>query len=346
MLGTQSIGIQAPIYKGEGNILDFICNAVQNSGVELNDGDILGVTESLVARSQNNYCTVDDIAESVKRLFPNRIDIILYEPIASRNRFSLILKGIARAYKRVDIVWRENFDEVGNYVRGKHPFTGIDYREYYRSIVEGEGSTINFFREIPAYFEAHILDCRCHPSKDQVWFTLEDVMKRQIVRDDKSESGYNPDYGVLGSNVAGEDRLKLFPRHGNEFVEALQNKIQTAFGKKIECLIYGDGCFKDPVGGIWEFADPTTCPGSTISWDLTPKELKMKLLAESKSEEEIVNSIKLNSLRMSQGEQALGTTPRRVNDLLASLMDLTSGSGDKGTPIVLVKNYFTHYGQG
>jgi hypothetical protein len=166
-------------------------------------------------------------------------------------------------------------------------------------------------------------------------------MKKQIVHDDKFESGYNPDYGVLGSNVAGEDRLKLFPRHGNEFVETLQNKIQIAFSKKVECLIYGDGCFKDPVGGIWEFADPVTCPGSTIDWNVTPKELKIKLLAESKSEEEIINSIK-----ESEGQQALGTTPRRVNDLLVSLMDLTSGSGDKGTPIVLVKNYFTHYGQG
>jgi hypothetical protein len=339
MLGTQSIGIQAPIYKGEENIFDFICSAVQNSGVELNDGDILGITESLVARSQNNYCVVDDIAKSVRELFPIGSSIYLLEPIASRNRFSLILKGIARAFKHVCVIWEHDYDEVGNYIR-LNPFTRINYYDYYKQVVEEEGSVIQFAKEIPPYCNDYVLDCCCrHPKSTFV--TLSDILKTPIIRQDHTTSGYNFEYGILGSNVAGEEKLKLFPREGNQFVLELQQRIKRIFNVQIECLIYGDGCFKDPVGGIWEFADPVTCPGSTIDWNLTPKELKIKLLAESKSEEEIINSIK-----ESEGQQALGTTPRRVNDLLASLMDLTSGSGDKGTPIVLVKNYFTHYGQG
>lgn len=340
MLGTQSIGIQAPIYKGEGNILDFICNAIQNSGVTLNDGDILGITESLVARSQNNYCTIDDIAVSVKRLFPDSEVITLFEPIASRNRFSYILKGIARMFKQVNIIWMHPFDEVGNYIAGKHPFTGIDYRDFYTNIVASEGSRLTIYNDLIYYQQKNTLDCRCHVTTDKYGkYTLSDVLKTPITRTDHTESGFNPEYGILGSNVAGDDRLKLFPRNGQEFVTRLQNKIHTTFNKNIECLIYGDGCFKDPVGGIWEFADPVTCPGSTINWDITPVEAKLKLLAETYKEEDIKNIIQAP-------KQVLGTTPRRVNDLLASLMDLTSGSGDKGTPIVLVKNYFTHYGQG
>ena len=340
MLGTQSIGIQAPIYKGEGNILDFICNAIQNSGVTLNDGDVLGITESLVARSQNNYCTIDDIAVSVKRLFPDSEVITLFEPIASRNRFSYILKGIARMFKQVNIIWMHPFDEVGNYIAGKHPFTGIDYRDFYTNIVASEGSHLTIYNDLIYYQHKNTLDCRCHVTTDKYGkYTLSDVLKTPITRADHTESGFNPEYGILGSNVAGDDRLKLFPRNGQEFVTRLQNKIHTTFNKNIDCLIYGDGCFKDPVGGIWEFADPVTCPGSTISWDITPVEAKLKLLAETYKEEDIKNIIQAP-------KQTLGTTPRRVNDLLASLMDLTSGSGDKGTPIVLVKNYFTHYGQG
>lgn len=340
MLGIESIGIQAPIYKGEGNILDFICNAIQNSGVMLNDGDILGITESLVARSQNNYCTIDDIAVSVKRLFPDSEVITLFEPIASRNRFSYILKGIARIFKQVNIIWMHPFDEVGNYIAGKHPFTGIDYRDFYTNIVASEGSHLTIYNDLIYYQHKNTLDCRCHVTTDKYGkYTLSDILNTPITRADHTESGFNPEYGILGSNVAGDDRLKLFPRNGQEFVTRLQKKIELSFNKDLQVLIFGDGCYKDASSGIWEYADPITCPGTTISWDLTPKELKIKLLAENKSEEEIIQFIK-----ESEEQQALGTTPRKVNDLLASLMDLTSGSGDKGTPIVLVKNYFTHYG--
>lgn len=336
MLGTCSIGIPAPIYRGDRNVLDFICDALSKSAT-LENGDVVGITESLVARSQNNYCNVDDIAKSVKSLFPTTSSIYLYEPIASRNRFSLILRGVARAFKGVNVVWRNNFDEVGNYIRGEHPFTGLNYREFYKGICEEEGATFSLFTEVPPYKNNYVLDCRCHPTENEFEHTLKEILKIPVIREDNTQSGFNPDYGVLGSNIAGPERLKLFPRNGQEFVLRLQEKLQNSFGVHVECLIYGDGCFKDPVGGIWEFADPVTCPGSTISWDLIPSELKLKLLADTKTDDEIISAIK------SAPQQALGTTPRRVNDLLASLMDLTSGSGDKGTPIVVVKNYFTHF---
>ena len=341
MLGTSSIGIQAPIYRGDANVLDFICNALMDSKVELDDGDIIGITESLVARSQNNYCTIDDIAKSVKTLFPNSGSVVLFEPIASRNRFSYILRGICRAFKQVYIIWQSKYDEVGNFTRGKHPFTGLNYQDLYKHIAEQEGSSLYIIYDHVPYNCRNIIDCRCHVNNDQYGkYTLKDIMKSPIIREDRSESGFNHEYGVLGSNVAGDDRLKLFPRDGQDFVLSLQKKLNLVFHKSFSCVIFADGCFKDPVGGIWEFADPITCPGSTIPWESSPVEMKLKLLADSsKTDEEIKQEIK-----EFEGH-ALGTTPRRTNDLLASLMDLTAGSGDKGTPIVLVKNYFTHYGQ-
>ena len=336
-VGTSTYGLICPIFKEGDDLCEIISNTLLNSGLEINDRDVLGITESIVARSEGNYVTVDEVAESVKKVFNNPHNIYVYKPIYSRNRFAMILKGIARAVTGTVFIRMPNVDEVGN-VLVNHPFTGLNYDEYYKSIVESEGKKCEIIYDHSEYDDnvKEIIDCQIH--KQTFETTLKDICS------DKCE------YGLYGSNKATEEKLKLFPskKYAQELVENIQIAIYGKVGKKIEVMVYGDGCFKDPVGGIWELADPVVSPAYTDGLDGTPNELKLKYLADNDykdlSGEELTNAIK-QSIRSKNNNlvgnmASQGTTPRRLTDLLGSLMDLTSGSGDKGTPVVYVKGYF------
>ena len=335
-IGTSTYGLICPIFKEGDDLCEIITNTLLNSGLEINDRDVLGITESVVARAEGNYVTVDEVAESVKKVFNNPTDILVYNPIYSRNRFAMILKGIARAVTGTVYIRMPYIDEVGN-VLENHPFTGLNYNEYYKSIVEAEGKKchIIYQNESIGYFD-NVIDCQIHQNTFET--TLKDICS------DKCE------YGLYGSNKATEEKLKLFPskKFAQELVENIQITIYGKVGKKIEVMVYGDGCFKDPVGGIWELADPVVSPAYTDGLNGTPNELKLKYLADNDykdlSGDELTNAIK-QSIRSKNknlvGNMASqGTTPRRLTDLLGSLMDLTSGSGDKGTPVIYVKGYF------
>lgn len=335
-VGTSVYGLICPIFKEGDNLCQKICDTLLNSGLEINDRDILGITESVVARAEGNYVTVDEVAESVKKLFNNPIDILVYNPIYSRNRFAMILKGIARAVTGTVYIKMPNIDEVGNVLQN-HPFTGLNYDEYYKSIVEAEGKKcyIIYQNESVGYFD-NVIDCQIHQNTFDI--TLKDICS------DKCE------YGLYGSNKATEEKLKLFPskKFAQELINNIQITIYGKVGKKIEVMVYGDGCFKDPVGGIWELADPVVSPAYTDGLNGTPNELKLKYLADNDykdlSGDELTNaikqSIKTKDKNLVGNMASQGTTPRRLTDLLGSLMDLTSGSGDKGTPVVYVKGYF------
>lgn len=341
--GVSSTGLIAPIIREGDDICQIVCDTVLNAIDNIEDRDIIGITESVVARAQGNYVTVDEIAEDIRNKMGNHNYITVVSPIFSRNRFAMILKAIARAaqtgvYLRLDYV-----DEVGNVYRC-HPFTGINYDEYYKSIIEGEGkfAYIKLPNESLNYDFDSAIDCRLHPQCGEKLgkFTLADICA------DKCE------YGLLGSNKSSEEVLKLFPnsRKAQEIVNGIQAYIYGKTGKKVEVMVYGDGCFKDPVGGIWEFADPVVSPAYTSGLEGTPNEIKIKNFADDKykdlSGEDLTNAIKQeikqknDNLKGSMASQ--GTTPRRYVDLLGSLMDLTSGSGDRGTPIVYVKRYFNN----
>ena len=335
-VGTSTYGLICPIFKEGDDLCEIISNTILNSGLTIDDRDVVGITESIVARSEGNYVSVDEVAESVKKVFNNPKDILVYNPIYSRNRFAMILKGIARAVEDTVYINMPDVDEVGNVLKN-HPFTGLNYDEYYKSIVEAEGKkcVIKYQNKLDGYFE-NILDCQIHVQTFET--TLKDICS------DKCE------YGLYGSNKATEEKLKLFPskKYAQELVDNIQITIYGKVGKKIEVMVYGDGCFKDPVGGIWELADPVVSPAYTDGLDGTPNELKLKYLADNDykdlSGDELTNAIK-QSIRSKNknlvGNMASqGTTPRRLTDLLGSLMDLTSGSGDKGTPVVYVKGYF------
>lgn len=334
-IGTISVGIKMPIIKEGDDLIPIILQSIEDSEIQLDDNDILGVTESLVARSQGNYVTSKEIQDSFKSIIQGD-KIVLYEPIASRNRFSFILENIAQVYKNIYIVWQSKYDEVGNIVNSKHPFTGINYTDFYISIAKKYNSSLRIIKDLSIVFSDYMdisIDCRCHPLHSPFKYTLKDICS------DKCE------YGLLGSNLAGNDRLKLFPRDAQQFCRELHNTILSKYNKAVYTLVYGDGCFKDPVGGIWEFADPITCPGTMIDWNKTPCEEKIKFLIDTGQDvNKVLSEKKFSSDYNKTFHQELGTTPRRINDLVASLMDLTSGSGDKGTPVVLVKNYFNHYG--
>lgn len=342
--GVSSTGLIMPIIRKGDDLVKIVVDTVLNSIDNIEDRDIIGITESVVARAEGNYVTVDEIAEDIRNKIGNHNYITVVSPIFSRNRFAMILKAIARAaqtgvYLRLDYV-----DEVGNVYRG-HPFTGINYDEYYKSIIEGEGKSayIKLPNESLNYDFDSAIDCRLHPQCGEKLgkFTLADICA------DKCE------YGLYGSNKATEEKLKLFPsrKFAQQVVEGIQAYLYGKTGKKVEVMIYGDGCFKDPIGGIWEFADPVVSPAYTSGLEGTPNEIKIKNFADDKyknlSGEELTNAIKQeiktknNDLKGSMASQ--GTTPRRYTDLLGSLMDLTSGSGDKGTPVVYVKRYFDNY---
>lgn len=342
--GVSSTGLIMPIIRKGDDICQIVCDTVLNAIDNIEDRDIIGITESVVARAEGNYVTVDEIAEDIRNKMGNHNYITVVSPIFSRNRFSMILKAIARAaqtgvYLRLDYV-----DEVGNVYRG-HPFTGINYDEYYKSIIEGEGKSayIKLPNESLNYDFDSAIDCRLHPQCGEKLgkFTLADICA------DKCE------YGLYGSNKATEEKLKLFPscKFAQQVVEGIQAYLYGKTGKTVEVMIYGDGCFKDPVGGIWEFADPVVSPAYTDGLKGSPNEIKLKAFADDKykdlSGETLSEAIKreiTNKDKDLKGNMASqGTTPRRYTDLLGSLMDLTSGSGDKGTPVVYVKRYFDNY---
>ena len=390
MVGTVSRGIRLPIIKENDNLADIVVDCVvKASEVEnfkIYDRDVVAVTESVVARSQGNYCTIDNIAEDVKKkLGGGTIGVIF--PILSRNRFSILLKGIARGAKKIFLMLSYPSDEVGNALltidevdeKGvnpysdvlslekyrelfgykKHEFTGVDYIDFYVSLIEGEGCECevifaNQAKTILNYTK-NVLACDIHTRKRTKRiisslggkvYGLDDIMTESI-----NGSGYNKNYGLLGSNKSTEDKVKLFPRDAEPLVYDVQKKIYEKTGKKVEVMVYGDGAFKDPQGKIWELADPVVSPFHTKGLIGTPNELKLKYLADNdfkdlkgeELKEAIKASIKSKSDNLVGNMASQGTTPRQLTDLLGSLCDLTSGSGDKGTPVILVQGYFDNY---
>lgn len=351
--GVISKGIVCPIVREGDNVVDIVIDSLlketkvfrnyvtysDEPEYDINDKDVIGITESLVARSAGLYVTVDDIAEDIKSKYGEDTVISVIAPIYSRNRFAMILKGVARAAKKIMLVMPD-YDEVGN-PRGVNPFTGVNIEEYYKELCEAEGCECTINED---WGDEHysILDCRLHREptekpEEQIYWRLDEICA------DK-----NPDFGLLGTNKATEERLKLFPTRelADKVCEEVKAKIKEKLGKNVIVLVYGDGCFKDPVGGIWEFADPVTCPGYTDKelLESTPKELKLKAMIDLNpvDNDEIENRISAYHMPdiNAQRTGSMGTTPRVYKDLLASLMDLTSGSGDRATPVVLVQNYF------
>lgn len=389
-LGVISRGVRAPIIKKGDNLVnvvfDSVMNAVKGNNIELHDRDVVAVTEAVLARSQGNYATLDDIAADVKEKFPDGVVGLVF-PILSRNRFSMILKGISRGVKKVYVMLSFPQDEVGNPLTSwskidemnidtynrcfsetefralvgdvKHPFTGMDYIEYYKSIAECEVEVVisNNARNILNYTKNVI--CADIHTRFRTERSLLSAGAEKVVRLDNiltkpiNGSGYQPQYGLLGSNLATDESVKLFPRDSQDFADSLQAKFMLSTGLRIECMIYGDGAFKDPVGGIWELADPVVSPGYTSGLNGQPNELKLKYLADNKlgtlSGEDAVEAMKKlirekkDNLNASRDMSTQGTTPRQLTDLLGSLSDLTSGSGDKGTPIILIQGYFDNY---
>ena len=346
--GTQVFGLRCGVLKQGDDLIQIVVDTVLNSGLEIKDRDVLGITESIVARCEGNYVTIDEVAEEIKKLSHNAEMIAVYQPIYSRNRFAMILKAIARAAGKRVYIRMAQFDEVGNILRN-HPFTGLNYDEYYKSIVEAEGK------------ECVIVDDNTHLSQeevDKVHFVIDARMYFSTNNDEIREDGCKLsdickdkcEYGLYGSNKSSEELLKLFPskNYAQNLVEKVQGKIYTETGKKIEVMVYGDGCFKDPVGGIWEFADPVVSPAYTSGLEGTPNEIKIKNFADEKYKDlhgeelntAIKEEIKSKDSNLKGSMNSQGTTPRHYTDLLGSLMDLTSGSGDKGTPFVYVQGYF------
>lgn len=385
--GTISRGIRTPIIRQGDDlatiVADCVMSACKQGGYELQDRDVVAVTEAVLARAQGNYATVDQIATDVKAKFSdNTVGLIL--PIFSRNRFSMILKGIAKGVKKLIIQLAYPSDEVGNsfvsldeimdkginpytdvfteeqfrklFSNVKHTFTGVDYMEYYRKLADNcEIILANNPCEILKH-TTYVINADIHSRKRTKKLLLNNgatkvVSLDEILTKSVDGSGYNSQYGVLGSNLATDNSVKLFPRDGQQFVDTLQNLLKNASGKNVECMVYGDGAFKDPVGGIWELADPVCSPAYTKGLEGQPNELKLKYIADTelanlKGEEAVEamkNLIKHKESNMVNNIKSQGTTPRRLTDLLGSLADLTSGSGDKGTPVILIQNYFKNF---
>jgi len=339
--GVISRGISAPLIKEGDNITGIVVNSVleatkTDNGYDINDKDVIGVTESVVARALGQYVFVDDIAADIEKKYGKNASIVLIAPIYSRNRFSMILKGIARAAKKL-VFYMPEFDEVGN-PRGVNPFTGVNIKEYYADICAAENCECVMDGKEWKNRAYPVLDCRLHSKQ------LPKPTKMTYYHLDEVCSDVSPEWGLLGTNKSTEERLKLFPTvdSANKVCRIIKKNIKKKTGKDVIVCIYGDGCFKDPVGGIWEFADPVTMPGYTDKEliESTPNEIKLKaFIDEGLTEEEIEKSIReKKDLKGSMSSQ--GTTPRLYRDLLASLMDLTSGSGDRATPIILIQNYF------
>ena len=390
-VGTVSRGIRCPIIREGDNlaqiVADSVIEAAEIEGFSLRDRDVISITESIVARAQGNYASVDDIAADVKeKLGGGTIGVIF--PILSRNRFAICLRGIARGCKKVVLMLSYPSDEVGNelvsidkldeagvnpysdvltlekyrYLFGvnTHEFTGVDYVDYYAGIIREEGADVeiifaNQAKEILAYTDS-VLTCDIHTrartkrilkaAGAKIVCGLDDILNSSI-----NGSGYNENYGLLGSNKSTEDKIKLFPRECKPLVLDIQDRVLKATGKHVEVMVYGDGAFKDPQGKIWELADPVVSPAFTDGLIGTPNELKLKYLADNDysnlSGEElkkaISESIRAKNDNLVGNMASQGTTPRQLTDLIGSLCDLTSGSGDKGTPVVLVQGYFDNY---
>ena len=392
MVGTVSRGVRAPIIRSGDNLVDIVTSSVleaaRDDGFTVRDRDVIAITEAIVARSQGNYATVDDIAADVRaKLGGGTVGVIF--PILSRNRFAICLRGIAKGCSKIVLMLSYPSDEVGNHLisldavdeKGvdpykdvltleryrelfgyeKHPFTGVDYVEYYQNLIQECGAEVEIIfandpRAVLNYTKT-VLACDIHTRKRtkrllqaagaEKVLTLDDIMTAPI-----NGSGCNETYGLLGSNKATEDKVKLFPRPCQDLVEAIQAKMLAETGKHVEVMVYGDGAFKDPVGKIWELADPVVSPAYTAGLEGTPNELKLKYLADndfaSLSGEALRDAIK-DQIRKKDGSSLVGnmvsqgTTPRRLTDLIGSLCDLTSGSGDKGTPIVYIQGYFDNY---
>lgn len=390
-VGTVSRGIRCPIIRQGDDLSDIVVasvlEAAKSENFQLHDKDVIAVTESIVARAQGNYASIEAIASDVKeKLGGENIGVIF--PILSRNRFAVCLKGIAKGAKKITLMLSYPSDEVGNelvsldkldaasvnpytdvlslkkyrelFGENKHPFTGIDYVEYYTSLIEEQGAEVEIiFANNPKTILAYtnkILTCDIHTrtrtkrilkenGADAV-FGLDDILTASV-----NGSGFNEAYGLLGSNKSTETTVKLFPRNGSVLVEKIQTKICEKTGKKVEVMVYGDGAFKDPAGKIWELADPCVSPAYTKGLEGTPNEVKLKYLADNDFKEltgkeletAISESIKNKQKNLVGNMASQGTTPRRLTDLIGSLCDLTSGSGDKGTPIVLVQGYFDNF---
>jgi len=390
-VGTVSRGIRCPIIR-EGDdlstiVVDSVLEAAESEGFALRDRDVVAVTESVVARAQGNYASIDAIAKDIKaKLGGETIGVIF--PILSRNRFAICLRGIAQGAKKVVLMLSYPSDEVGNelvsfdqldaaqvnpysdvlslekyralFGANPHPFTGVDYVQYYGDLVKECGAEVEIIfandpRAILPYAKK-VLNCDIHTRKRtkrlllaagaETVCGLDDILTESI-----DGSGYNSAYGLLGSNKSTEDSVKLFPRDCGKLVADIQSKLLEKTGKHIEVMVYGDGAFKDPAGKIWELADPVVSPGYTAGLEGTPNELKLKYLADNDfadlSGAELKAAIE-NAIRQKKDDlvgnmASQGTTPRRLTDLIGSLCDLTSGSGDKGTPIILVQGYFDNY---
>jgi F420-0:gamma-glutamyl ligase len=391
VVGTVVRGLRAPIVNNGDDItqivIDTVLNASKVEGFLIEDKDIITITESIIARAQGNFATIDDIAFDIKSKFNvDKLGVIF--PILSRNRFSTCLRGIARGTKHIVLMLSYPSDEVGNelvsideldekginpwsdslteeefrkhFGHKKHPFTGIDYIEYYRQIIEAEGAKCDIIlsnnpKTILKYTK-DVLTCDIHSrlrtkrilknNGVNKLFGLDDILTSPV-----NGSGYNEKYGLLGSNKSTEDSVKLFPNNCQEIVINIQSKIKELTGKTVEVMVYGDGAFKDPVGHIWELADPVVSPGYTSGLEGVPNEVKLKYLADNnfshlRGEElkkAISEYIKNKEQDLVGKMESQGTTPRRLTDLIGSLSDLTSGSGDKGTPFVYIKGYFDNF---
>ena len=390
-VGTISRGIRCPIIRENDNLADIVVESVlaaaESEGFELRDRDVIAATESIVARAQGNYASIEAIAEDVKaKLGGETIGVIT--PILSRNRFAICLKGIAMGAKKVVLMLGYPSDEVGNalltydqldnaginpysdvltlekyrelFGENKHEFTGVDYVEYYGNIVKEAGAEVEIiFANNPRVilnYTKNVLTCDIHTRVRTKRILKEAGAERVCGLDDiltapVNGSGYNSKYGLLGSNKATEDSIKLFPNECFELVEDIQKQILDKTGKHVEVMVYGDGAFKDPQGKIWELADPVVSPAYTAGLVGTPTELKLKYLADNDFadlsgealKEAISKRIKEKNNNLVGDMASQGTTPRQLTDLIGSLCDLTSGSGDKGTPVVLVQGYFDNY---
>lgn len=385
--GVTARGIITPIFKEGDDLAHAVCESVEqaakNENITLNDRDIIAVTEAVVARTQGNYATCNQIAEDIRNKFGGETLGIVF-PILSRNRFAILLKAIAMSCEKLYIQLSYPADEVGNGIitwdnvdekgvdpykdsfnekefvatfgKTVHRFTGVDYIEYYKSL--GDNVEIIFSND-PKHilkYTKNVLNCDIHTRKRtkrillaagaETVYSLDEILTESV-----NGSGWNELYGLLGSNKATENKVKLFPRDTKQFVDRLQALLLEKTGKHFEVMVYGDGGFKDPVGGIWEFADPVVSPAYTAGLEGTPNELKMKYFADnefSNLKGDALNEAMRSKIREKDSSlvgsmQSQGTTPRRLTDLLGSLSDLVSGSGDRGTPVVLIQGYFTNF---
>ncbi len=391
LIGTVSRGVRAPIIRQGDDIAaivaESVLSAAESENIQIRDKDVVAVTEAVVARAQGNYASVDQIAEDIKEKFPEGTFGVIF-PILSRNRFAICLKGIARGAKKIVLMLSYPSDEVGNHLIDydsldaagvnpwtdvlteqryrdlfgivKHPFTGVDYIEYYRNLIESENCEVeiilaNDCRKVLDYTDC-VLTCDIHTRARSKRLLSNAGAKRVYGLDDiltasVNGSGYNEKYGLLGSNKATEDTVKLFPRDCDTVIKKIASLLNEKSGKNVEVMVYGDGAFKDPAGKIWELADPVVSPAYTEGLEGQPNEVKLKYLADNDfkhlSGKELKDAIS-EYIRNKDGDLvgkmvSQGTTPRKLTDLIGSLCDLTSGSGDKGTPIVWIQGYFDNY---